>query len=233
MDHLKLNLKSSNLQWKSLAHNDWGEILELSRKKAFQRKFQIVEAFTTCVAEKGLQKVTHLDLAQRCGVTRQLVDHHFPTSNSLILLTYRYIYSRLQKQAADAIMTRKSFVSRFKAYLESCASWIEKHPADVRFLIHFYAVAPLDKELFNIHERNTKIGQERLSALFRDAKAEGLLSNFDDLRLLDLASSVQQQLIGYMILTSLRKSSPLAAKKAREDLFKTCLSILSIRAQSN
>jgi len=40
-------------QWQSLARNDWGEILELSHKKVFQRKFQIVEVFKDLVARKA------------------------------------------------------------------------------------------------------------------------------------------------------------------------------------
>src|ERR1700686_1933910 len=93
--------------WKALSRNDWGDILELSKKKAFQRKFQIVETYKNLVAEQGIYKVSHNELAKKCKISRQLLEHHFSTRTDLVLLTYRFIFARLQKIAAEALVTKQ------------------------------------------------------------------------------------------------------------------------------
>jgi AcrR family transcriptional regulator len=214
-------------EWKTLARNDWGEILELSRTKAFQRKFQIVEAFTKLVAEKGYHQTTHKEIADACKVTRQLVRHHFPNDRALMILTYRYIYARFQKHAADALVSRQAVLDQFQAYVLSIPSWVRDFQSDARFLTNFFGIAPVYPELATFLERNTKIGQARIHTLLIRLREENQIGPLSDEALKGYASSVQYQIFGYIILNSEpKKVSVESAKQKSDELWRSCLAIV-------
>lgn len=214
-------------QWSSLSRNDWGEILELSRAKTFQRKFQIVEAFTKLVAEKGYHQTKHGDIAKACKVTRQLVDHHFPTDRALLVLTYRYIYARFQKHASDALVSRQGALNQFKAYVTSIPAWVQIHPADATFLIHYFGIAPVYPELSAFLERNIKIGQERIHTLLIGLRDKKQIAAVSDEVLLEQASSVQFQIFGFVVLNSgPRPMTAAAAQKKGDELWRSCAAVV-------
>lgn len=214
-------------QWKTLARNDWSEILALLEKKTYQRKFQIIEAFVKLVAQRGFYRVTHLDIAEKCHVTRQLVDHHFPTESALIALTYRYIYAKFQKAGADGIMAKVGFSSQFKGYLDAVADWVWDSRSDARFLVHFYSLLQLAPDLLALHERNTRIGQERIAALCVAAQKEGLFPGLSRETFLLRATSVQMQIIGFIILVSANeKSGP--RERLKQELLRSCLEVIGL-----
>ncbi len=211
----------------ALARNDWSEILVLSKKKVFRRKLQIVDAFIKRVEVQGLLDISHSSLAKDCRVTRQLVDHHFPTRNSLILLAYRFVYARLQKQVSDSVVARSGFANQFRAYILGCASWVARNRADARFLIQFYALAPTDPELSEMHRRNTAIGVERITAMFSQGqKSSAFFKKKTPDELSRLASSIQQLLIGYNVLFSTARDSSLSVKRAEDELWRASLAII-------
>ncbi len=217
-------------QWKALTRNDWGEILALSERRSFQRKFQFVKGFTELVAEKGIHGVTYPEIARRCGTTRQLVTHHFPDHAQLLQLTYRFVYARFQKLASDALLARQGFAQQFIAYVDAVADWVEDYRADARFLAQWYATLQVGEELRELHERNMRIGQERIAALcLRAQKEERLFVGWSSEEALQRASSVQSQLIGYIITNSVRgpqaRTSP-----ARQELRRALLALLGFSA---
>lgn len=219
--------KKADPQWAALARNDWGEVLELLEKKAFQRKFQIIEAFTKLVAEKGFHRVTHQDLARKCNVTRPLITHHFPTQESLVSLCFRTIYARFQKLAADALLSRAGFKQQLKAYVDAVAGWVDEYRSDTRFLVQFYALLHISPELQELHDRNIEIGRERISSLCKRARSEGHFKNTTDAELHDRAYSVQKQLLGFLILHSAR-SEQVATERDRRELWRSVCAILGI-----
>jgi AcrR family transcriptional regulator len=213
---------------KLLSRTDWGEIQELLEKKTYQRKFQIIEAFTELVAKKGIHQVSHADIAKECGITRQLVDHHFPDANSLIILSYKYIYAGWQKFAADGLVVKSGFSSQLKGYIRGAVQWmIEKH-SHARFLVQFYAVVQLDPVLSAFLERNVKIGQERLTALLLSGQSEGLFQGLSEETLAARASSIQVQVFGFLVSHSWKK---LELSKASDELFQACLALVGIHSK--
>ena len=207
---------------KLLSRTDWGEIQELLQKKTYQRKFQIIEAFTALVAKRGLHQVTHADIAKECGVTRQLVDHHFPDDNALIILSYRYIYAGWQKFAADGLIVKAGFVSQLKGYLRGVIQWMIEKRAHARFLVQFYAVVQLNPELSASLERNVKIGRERLTALLLSGQSEGLFPGVSEEALIARASSIQVQVFGFLASHSWKD---LELSSASDELFQACLAL--------
>ncbi len=219
----KLTLDS---HWRALSRNDWSEILSLSEKKVFQRKFQIVEAFVALTAKRGFKDVSHADIAKACKITRQLVDHHFPTSSSLLALSYRFIYARFQKDLSDAVLTRVGFASRLQAYLSSVADCILTRPNDAKFLVQFYALRQTDSELLDLYERNTKIGQERLVSLCLAAQKEGALPAFSEAELRTRAASIQMLIMGFLVFAT-AGNTPLITEQMKKELHRCCIQILS------
>ena len=213
-------------QWKALSRNDWSEILSLSEKKAFQRKFQIVEAYVALAAKRGLGEISHADIAKACKITRQLVDHHFPTNAELVALSYRFIYARFQKEASDAVLARMGFTSRVQAYLNSVSDWMLNRPSDARFLVLFYSLRHSDPALLALHERNTKIGQERIASMCLAAQKEGLLTGLNEVELWIRAASMQKQIIGFLVFAT-AENPPLVSEEMKKELLRCCMQILA------
>jgi AcrR family transcriptional regulator len=212
----------------TLARNDWQEIIDLSRKKTFQRKFQLVESFIKLVAIKGLHEVTHQDIALKCKVTRQLVDHHFPENELLILLAYRYVYARFQKFASDAVMLQKGPLNQLGAYINAVSTWVYDYREDARFLAQFFALAPMSDKLSAAHERNLRIGQERIHVLLSALKKEGYFKKLKSEDLGNHAFSIQLQIAGYVVLVSMPSISTLKFKHLQKELLRSCLGILGL-----
>jgi AcrR family transcriptional regulator len=205
---------------KLLSRTDWGEIQELLQKKSYQRKVQIIEAFTLLVTRFGIHRTSHTEIAKECGITRQLVGHHFPNENDLIVLTYKYIYAGWQKFAADGLMAKSGFVGRLEGYIEGVVRWMVEKRSHARFLVQFYAVVQLDPELSEFFERNVLIGQQRLTALLITGKDEGFFQGLSEQALAVKATSIQVQVFGYLVTHSWKELDPL---QAREELFQACL----------
>ncbi len=220
---------SSSSQLKTLlSRTDWGEILSLLEKKSYQRKFQIVEAFAELVAEKGLSDVIYADIAKKCGITRQLVDHHFPDESQLVALTYRYIYAGFQKIAADAISAREGFQAQFRGYVDAHFVWLKEKRFHARFLIQFYALLQVNPEFAAVQERNLKIGQERIVSLCILARREGFFHNVPDEVLKVRASTFQTFSLGFIAMHVWKDPSrPLDIEP--QEFWRVSLSILGIQ----
>ena len=220
--------ETSAAQWQLLAKNDWGEILTLSEKKAFQRIFQIVNVFKDLVATQGVYNVSHIELAKKCKISRQLLEHHFPSRTDLVLLTYRYVFAKLQKTAADALVTKKSFLEQFKGYIDSCAEWTQSHSSDALFVIQFYAVSSTDPKLFALYNRNRLMGKERMAALLLKGQAEGLPTKRSKDQLLNYASSIQKLIIGFAVQNSVSELTKVQLDRETAELWRSTLGIVGI-----
>jgi AcrR family transcriptional regulator len=219
-------------QWKALSRNDWGEILALAERKSFQRKFQFVEAFAEIGAYKGFHSVTYSDVAKKCKTTRQLVSHHFVDHEMLIGLTYRYIYAQFQKLASDALLARMGFRSRLEAYVDAVADWVSTHRSHARFLVQWYAFLHVREGFVAMHERNMRIGEERLAALCEQAQAdEALFTGVDAADLARRCASVQKLLLGYVTILSGRAGAG-DEKLERAELKRSLLAILGLQSIS-
>jgi AcrR family transcriptional regulator len=226
-------IKSRNSDWQTLAKNDWGDIVALSAKKSFQRKFQIIEAFTKLVSENGFHTVTHGDIARECRITRQLVDHHFPTDLSLLLLTYQYIYARFQKVGTDSLVTQEGTLNQFRAYLSSVANWVVDYRSDACFLTQHFALASVYPELLAFHERNMHMGQERIRALLSVFKTEGFLKKIPEDVLSAYAMAIQTQIAGYIVLTSALPKSKIKLRDSVNDLLNSCFAIIGLSVSTS
>jgi AcrR family transcriptional regulator len=215
---------------KLLSRTDWSEIQELLEKKSYQRKVQIIEAFTILVTKRGLHRVSHTEIAKECGITRQLVAHHFPNENDLIVLTYKYIYAGWQKFAADGLMAKSGFIGRFEGYVDGVVKWMVEKRSHARFLVQFYAVVQLDPELSEFFERNVLIGQQRLTALLLTGQSEGFFSGLSEPALGVKATSLQVQVFGFLVTHSWKD---LEHAKAREELFQACLALIGLPSKNS
>jgi AcrR family transcriptional regulator len=220
--------KIKKSDWKTLGKNDWGDIIALSAKKAYQRKFQIIEAFTQLVAQKGFHNISHGDIARECRITRQLVDHHFPTDLSLLLLTYQYIYARFQKVGTDSLVTQEGTLNQFKAYLNAVARWAVDFRPDACFLTQHFALASVYPELQNLHERNIRMGQERIRSLLLVFKQEGLLKNISEDDLAEYAWSIQTQIAGYVVFVSASPKNKIKLEDDANGLIRSCFGIVGL-----
>jgi AcrR family transcriptional regulator len=223
---------------KLLSRSDWGEILRLLETKSYQRKFQIIEAFTELVASRGFHRATHAEIARKCGVTRQLVDHHFPDETALVSLSYRYVYAGFQKAAADGLITKDQFINQLKGYIDAVATWIGEKGNHARFLVQFYALVGLSPELSELNERNIRIGHERLVSLCLAAREKGLFQGISEEGLSARVFSLQTYILGFLVMHS-RKGAPEfpgavhspGAASSKDELWRCCLAILSLSSR--
>lgn len=213
-----------------LSRNDWADILKLLEKKTYQRKFQIIETFVAMVAELGIHHTSHVAIAKKCGITRQLVDHHFPDDSSLVNLSYRYIYAGFQKRAADGLISKESFSNQLKGYIDSVASWIEEKRAHARFLVQYYAILQTDKTLASGQERNLQIGRERLVSLCVSARKEGHFLNVSELDLAAKANNMQTQILGFIAMHAWKTKGSLT-EAMKQELRRSCFALLDVRVR--
>jgi AcrR family transcriptional regulator len=211
---------------KLLSRTDWTEIQELLRKKAYQRKFQIIEAYMALVSKRGIHKVTYADIATECGIDRQLVAHHFPKDQALIILAYRFIYAGFQKHCSDKILARSGFLNRMDAYVEGIVSWAIEQKSHSRFLIQFYALVQLDPELATILERNVAIGSERITALLVSAQKEGFFVGQSKAVLARKAAAAQMLGFGFLLSQSWKD---LEVKRAHRELLDSWMALLGAK----
>jgi AcrR family transcriptional regulator len=210
-----------------LTRTDWSEILTLLESKSYQRKFQIIEAFMMLVATKGFHEVTHSDIAKNCGITRQLVDHHFPDEELLIILTYRYVYAGFQKSAADGLMAKEGFLNQLKGYIDAVAIWIDEKREHAQFLVQFYALVNLNPKFSDLNKRNIQIGRERIVSLCLAARKQGFFQNIHEDVLAARAFSLQTHILGFLVMQSWNAASDLSSEP-KEELWRCCLSILEL-----
>lgn len=213
---------------KLLSRTDWGEIQELLEKKTYQRKFQIIEAFTELVTKRGLHHTSHAEIAKACGITRQLVDHHFPDDSALFVLSFKYIYAGFQKFAADGLMAKVGLTNQLEGYIDGVVRWMSEKQTHARFLVQFYAVVQLDEEISTFFERNLKIGRERITALLLCGQKEGLFQGMTEELLSKKATAIQIQIFGFLIYHSWKNVEFL---KAREELLQSSFALLGIRSR--
>lgn len=215
---------------KLLSRTDWGEVQELLQKKSYQRKVQIIEAFTLLVTKRGLHRVSYTEIAKECKITRQLVTHHFPDENDLIILAYKYIYAGWQKYAADGLMAKSGFAGRLEGYVDGVVKWMVERRSHARFLVQFYAVVQLDSQLSDFFERNVLIGQQRLTALLLSGQNEGFFRGLPEPSLAIKATSLQVQVFGFLVTHSWKN---LEQVKAREELYQACMALIGLQVKNS
>lgn len=222
----RLNRPKADAQWTLLAQNDWGNILELAQKKSFQRKFEIVECFMREVAAHGIQKVDFAQLSRSSKTSRQLIKHHFPTDQALLLLSFRYMYARFQKYCSDALISRSGAVNQFRAYITAIPSWVSQYPSDSRFLVQYFVLSPTDPAMLSLFERNIEMGRRRIQMLLSGFPEEAQIKQKSDERLYETAYSIQKQIAGYVMLASAReKHEPTQVKRDQQELLQACLAV--------
>lgn len=212
----------------AIARNDWDQILELLKKKSYQRKFEIIEAYAELVAEKGLHQVTHAEIAKKCGTSRQVIDHHFPTTESLVTLTYRYVYANFQKVAADGILMRSGVAAQLDGYLGALATWVIEKRSYARFLAQFFALISVDPLYLQLHERNIKMGNDRTVALCLEAMKAKLLPSTSIEVVRRRALIMQSQIAGFVILFSVKPKASITPE-IRASFVRACLQTLGFQ----
>ena len=132
------------------------------------------------------------------------------------------LYARLQKSCADAVVSKSTSVARLRGYVNAIASWVEEYPQDARFLTQFFALLPVDRRYRELHERNLRIGRERIVALLQAIQKEGRLRKAGEHELEARAASLQHQVFGYIVIQA-GGDSPGPSTRAREELLRCCL----------
>lgn len=97
---------------------------------------RIVEAALECFAARGVSATSLQEVADRAGVSKQALLHHFQSKDRLHAAVYELLAERLRREfpiAAADLVSRSH--DRYRALLEVAVQRLNKTPALARFLV--------------------------------------------------------------------------------------------------
>ncbi len=85
--------------------------------KATEKKERIVAAFMELVKEFGIEKITLVDIARKCGITKSGIYYYFNSKEDVILAGMDLVAVKIAELIARELEKCKSPTDKLKAYL--------------------------------------------------------------------------------------------------------------------
>ncbi|MFP5223541.1 MAG: TetR/AcrR family transcriptional regulator [Acidobacteriota bacterium] len=108
----------------------------------------IIEAATALFAQRGAEGITVLEIAKRANVSAGTVIYHFKSKDNLLFIVSREIFSRLHREAQEAMFNTSTRLEAVHAFIDSFFSMAEQSRHSVVFLARFDPFTRLDLASF-------------------------------------------------------------------------------------
>ncbi len=114
-------------------------------RKSAQTRLQVVEAAIACLVELGYKRTTTTVIAQRAGLSRGAMLHHFPSRGDIIRATVEHLNAKRLKAFRKTIAGLPNDETRVRRALQAYLRHV-RHPLYVAFL-DLWVAARTDPEL--------------------------------------------------------------------------------------
>lgn len=171
-------------------------------QKSAATKKQILEAAIRCFVDLGYSGTTTIKIAERAGLSRGAMLHHFPSKQAVVTAAIDYLHTKRLKAFRKAIETIPLSKDRLRAGL--IAYWKHvTHPMFVAFH-ELKVTARTDPELSEILEPAEKAFKQEWYNTAHEVFPEWR----DDPKLLDVAMDVTQCFLDGMAINRFDQASP-------------------------
>jgi AcrR family transcriptional regulator len=106
-----------------------------SRKRKRLRKEEIVAEATRLFAERGYEGASMGDLAERVGLRKASLFHHFPSKDVLYATVLGELMEGVKAAILGAAMAEGSFAQRLDSLTDALTSTLGAHPHAARLLV--------------------------------------------------------------------------------------------------
>jgi len=198
----------------SLHFTIYEQVFPKTLTKADRRKIQILESAIQTYTTLGIEYVSYEDIARAAGISRPLVQHHFPDKKELFISVVKLIRAQFQELAVEGLSKQSEPVGQLKEYIRATFYWFEKWPAHAHVWLYFFYLCPLDPELKRLHTELTQVGKERIVAILKMGAASGVFSQGD---FTTKAQHIQRVITGTLVELKTEQGSG-SLEQVREDV---------------
>jgi hypothetical protein len=150
----------------------WQDFFEAKLSKGQERKIQVVETAIEIIAKEGPDSMTYDHLAEKCGVTRQLIIHHFPDRTDLLRWGARFTRAHMQNFAVTRMKAQLTTKGQLRAYIQSTFEWCELNPKYASFWLYYFYQCSNKKEFKKQNSEFVEMGHTRIEALLQQGFKE-------------------------------------------------------------
>ena len=197
------------------------QVFPLQATKSQQRQLEIIKAAIALYAKIGFDKATYEKIAEKCGVSRPLIQHYFSTREELFRASVTYIRAHMQGLAIEYLQKGKTSEEQLELYVRSCFVWARKHSSYAKVWMLYFYFATIRKDLKELHGELTKMGAQRLAALLQQGKLEGVFQSNDHIA---NAKMIQAMITGGLV-NSITEDFPGKGESFEDQIVEQCLSI--------
>jgi AcrR family transcriptional regulator len=198
------------------------ELFAKKPTKSQRRKIEILDATIRFLAKNGIDSLRYADVAEACGVSRNLIQHYFPTLEDLAVSALQAIRARFQRLAVEAIGRETSSVRMLGAYLDSTYDWVKNCPTEAKAWLLFYHYCGIKRVYRDLNTFLVRQGTQRIAALI-DAgiRASEFRGGEDSL----VRAKLIQNILTGDLLTTLTEEADALQKTVRESTARVCMAI--------
>lgn len=154
--------------------SDISDIYKGASKKGEDKILRILESAIDLYAAKGKDFTNFSTIAERSGVTRQLIQHYFASREEIFEKCVLLIRINMQKYAIETFKMYESPVDQFRQYVNSVYNWCSEFPDHMKVWVLFYYECSINNELRSLHSEMTLVGQRRIIEMIVKGKDQGL-----------------------------------------------------------
>lgn len=199
----------------------YADIFPRELSKSERRRIQIIEAAIGCYATIGLDNTTYERIAEKCGISRSLINQYFPQKELLTEQIMKYIRISLQNLAIEAIASASTPEAKLAALVESTFRWIKEYETNVKVWILLYYYCTINDSFKRINTELVQIGHDRIAGILAAINAGKGVSQTD---LLTRAKMIQVVFTGALV-SALTESLPFAVKELATRTIDLCLEL--------
>jgi TetR/AcrR family transcriptional regulator, fatty acid metabolism regulator protein len=134
------------------------------KKKAEERREQILRAAFQAVSDKGYETVTLQDIADYAGVSKGVTNYYFENKEDVFLSLLEWVTDRIYQQEYKAVSKQTTAIEKLEAYLHSVFINPEKNKKFYKVYLDFMAQASRNPQYRQInlkfYENCWKIGRD-------------------------------------------------------------------------
>ena len=117
------------------------------------------------IFEDGLEALTYEALSKRCGITRSLIYHYFPTTTDLLLFSTGDIRHRYQAFVLQNMASQTTMRDLLTAYIRYALLWVDHFPKDACVWLIFFHRCAVSPPLADHNRILVDMGIKRIEGL--------------------------------------------------------------------